>query len=1378
MNSFFVEADEVVALIACFSEEHGAHESAAERIAKVLDQYQEQPSILDPKLEAMVFPLLESVRLVAHGSRPPVALPHACRVFYTLCKVRGFKTVVKFVPHEVRDLEPLVHLLAKYDESNHDAWQIAYTLMVWLSMVVMVPFDLRIIDSSLDAGGSAVDGTVGQGSPLVKTIERLALAYLGATGPARDAAAILLARLLTRPGLQPQLSSFVKWGGGELAKARAEGGGAAEGGMKATFLMVGIYAALAQIFKLGHRAELLPQLPLLGDLTSSPEALLTDPSVTRRKLGMKLLQRVAAVYLPPKVAAWRYQRGSRSLEQNLQMTSGGGSAPPSHAPTPQAPQQEEEGEEEEEEEEEVPEEIEEILEQLLRGLRDADTVVRWSAAKGIGRVTARLAMEMADDVVESVLELLTTEEDANAWHGGCLALAELSRRGLLLPARLEEVLPRIVAALHYDVPRGASSVGTHVRDAACYVCWAFARAFDPAVMKPYVEELARALLIVVVFDREVNCRRAASAAFQENVGRQGSFPHGIDIVTKADYFSVGSRSNAYLEIGEYLGDFDAYRRPLLEHLYTIKYKHWDPSIRLLAAQAVSRLAPKDEAYVIETLIPFLVGKTLAQDLKARHGATHMLAETLHGLVMTNYAGEGKRLPAETRKAVAGVVPAIEKARLYRGRGGEIMRGATARLLEVLATLRMPCGPKMALKNLATLDDALKHPTEPISLAAVAALKEVGKAYFSEGAGGAEPLVKRYVQPLKTDPNAALRRGFTLALGALPAAQLSGDALVSAVEALIVASRMEMDPEARDPETRRNAIRGLLNVASTATLSAFDPPPPAPPAPPPVAPAAATADATAAVATAAATAATAASDGGAGGATVSAPALSDEKIGSKLAADAASPMPSPAEAARAVHGMRTSTYLEAVEAMLSAMSDYQTDNRGDVGSWVREAAIGSLLPMLLLATAHTEAEMAEARRAAAAEEEEVAAARAARLEEVAAERKALDAALPSLCERFVEALTQQANEKIDRLREHACLTLTQAIKAEKLPAVPHRETLAAVLVDADDGAAGGSAAEVRDEEGGMPFMPTSDYLAPHTCFPRTVRFLGCARYRRAALQGLCISAGGVTESTMKAACGSLMDHVRSLDGERKLVLVEDLISLLIEHEKTPRVCLPLLRTLQHLLESQALEATIAADVSSATTTTTTLATRLIACVRPHSRSKDVPTLIVALALLLLLLPHSGGQTRTEVVRTLVLLLGHRFPKVRKATADQLYVYLITFGDLGELEPIPPPEDAPPPSGAAAAAEAEAPRIVEVGGDDDAEAQPPPMAAGDERHEFIMSVLMETAWLDELEANAKPARAKLIAALGLPPPKVTAGAVREEKKKVDFDNYMELVAEAGY
>ena len=39
-----------------------------------------------------------------------------------------------------------------------------------------------------------------------------------------------------------------------------------------------------------------------------------------------------------------------------------------------------------------------------------------------------------------------TEADSS-WHGGCLALAELSRRGLLLPDRLEEVMPIVNAAI-------------------------------------------------------------------------------------------------------------------------------------------------------------------------------------------------------------------------------------------------------------------------------------------------------------------------------------------------------------------------------------------------------------------------------------------------------------------------------------------------------------------------------------------------------------------------------------------------------------------------------------------------------------------------------------------------------------------------------------------------------------------------------------------------------------------------------------------------------------------------------------------------------------------------------------------------------------------
>lgn len=54
---------------------------------------------------------------------------------------------------------------------------------------------------------------------------------------------------------------------------------------------------------------------------------------------------------------------------------------------------------------EVVEELEEVIEALLAGLRDKDTVVRWSAAKGVGRITGALPKELGDDIVATVLEL-------------------------------------------------------------------------------------------------------------------------------------------------------------------------------------------------------------------------------------------------------------------------------------------------------------------------------------------------------------------------------------------------------------------------------------------------------------------------------------------------------------------------------------------------------------------------------------------------------------------------------------------------------------------------------------------------------------------------------------------------------------------------------------------------------------------------------------------------------------------------------------------------------------------------------------------------------------------------------------------------------------
>lgn len=90
---------------------------------------------------------------------------------------------------------------------------------------------------------------------------------------------------------------------------------------------------------------------------------------------------------------------------------------------------------------------------------------------------------------------------------------------------------------------------------------------------------------------QINCRRAASAAFQENVGRQGTFPHGIEILTAADFYAVSVRKNAYLNVSTYIAQFEEYREPLIEHLIHRKVDHWDCSIRELTSKALHNLAP-------------------------------------------------------------------------------------------------------------------------------------------------------------------------------------------------------------------------------------------------------------------------------------------------------------------------------------------------------------------------------------------------------------------------------------------------------------------------------------------------------------------------------------------------------------------------------------------------------------------------------------------------------------------------------------------------------------------------------------------------------------------------------------------------------------------
>lgn len=214
------------------------------------------------------------------------------------------------------------------------------------------------------------------------------------------------------------------------------------------------------------------------------------------------------------------------------------------------------------------------------------------------------------------------------------------------------------------------------------------------MLRPFAPQLSESVVIAFLFDREVNCRRAASAAFQEFVGRQGAqnFKHGISILTTADYFSLGNRNDAYTAISLHIAQYDEYRRPMLKNLYDVKLRHWDKAIRVLASQALGKLTHLDTEYIESKVIPQLLENSLdPRNVQLRHGAVLGLAEIVYGysLLVQKEKSIESLMKKETLSSLAELVPTIEKQRLYRGRGGEQMREAVCRLIECISIAKIP-----------------------------------------------------------------------------------------------------------------------------------------------------------------------------------------------------------------------------------------------------------------------------------------------------------------------------------------------------------------------------------------------------------------------------------------------------------------------------------------------------------------------------------------------------------------------------------------------------------------------------------------------------------------------------------------------------------------
>lgn len=465
----------------------------------------------------------------------------------------------------------------------------------------------------------------------------------------------------------------------------------------------------------------------------------------------------------------------------------------------------------------VPDEIEDVIEELLQGLRSASSDCRWLSAKGVGRICNRLPKTLGDDVVGSVIEILNPLEPHEAWHGACLALAELAKRGLLLPYRLPNIVPLLMEALTYDEMKSYMPVGLNIRDAACYMCWAFARAYKPSDLKPFVVNIASALLITTSFDREINCRRAASAAFQESVGRLGNFPYGIDILTTADFFSVGLRTNAYLNISDFIGQFEEYSGALIDHLVARKVNHWDIAIRELAAKSLHILTKRRPEYVATEVLKQLFENAKSIAVNSRHGSILAIGEVTLALNDIDRAF----LTPEVIEQLNTLVQDFHKREQFRGMSGELMRLACVDFIRNVSQAKISVNLACIESWQYLIDQCIINKSEKVRNLAIKALPIMAESYYKDDTFEAikSKILMYYVKQSDNNLEETARMGYVGAIGALPKFMLIQD-LDAILEVLIRHSFLPDPKRGENPivlkwsEARRESVKALTSVVET------------------------------------------------------------------------------------------------------------------------------------------------------------------------------------------------------------------------------------------------------------------------------------------------------------------------------------------------------------------------------------------------------------------------------------------------------------------------------------------------------------------------------------------------------------------------------------
>ncbi|KAH0788126.1 tubulin-specific chaperone D [Histomonas meleagridis] len=556
------------------------NESAA-KIIDLVTKYQEMPQLLDPILAKLIGELTSTCR--KYFGQPFPKTIYYC--IYTLSKIRGFRELLQLFPNEVELFEPVSNAFCQKIER----WEVLYVLLLWLSQLSLVPFDISFESEKRKKLISEI---------ITKSTDLL-------SSPSRDseASSFFLSRLLLRKDMIENRDAF-------LRNAFSSFSGNHErlitGYLRCIFYMLTSY----------DRSWV---LPFASEILKSIGPLAESPSAHHRLFHAKIIQQLALSFLPPHIAPWRYQRGKRTV--NIEKVG-------KHQQNSEVNNVSSGDDMYINEEYEVPLEVNTIIGMLFNALHSNLSIVRWSASKGIGRIVERLPYSFASQAIEYTFSLFEDTDNYNLINGACLCLVAFTLRGVLLPSVLLKTIPLIFNALTYDVQYGAHTVADNVRDSGCFICWAIARSYDGVHLESVATQIAQHLVNVFLFDRAVNVRRSASAAFQENVGRHGKFPHGLELIHVADFLSVSSRIGCFTKIAPFIAQFPEYGESIVTYLANNRIRHWDYEIRMLASQSLSIIATAQKELITEDIIYAICDCCSSYDIDVKHGGLEALGSLL------------------------------------------------------------------------------------------------------------------------------------------------------------------------------------------------------------------------------------------------------------------------------------------------------------------------------------------------------------------------------------------------------------------------------------------------------------------------------------------------------------------------------------------------------------------------------------------------------------------------------------------------------------------------------------------------------------------------------------------------------------------------------